>query len=513
VTSGDGGPGASGASEGLSGLALEEVRAAALERAEALGCSHAEVRVERIRSQYVALRDGRVETTVDDTEIGVGLRVVREGSIGFAATVEITADAAARLADDAAGLAAETSATLGTPVELAGEPAHGDAHWSSSYEVDPTAVSAADKVALLEDWSGRLLASPSVHHVAARVLAVVEDKHYADLSGTVTTQRRVRIHPVAEAIAVDSESGSFESMRTLAPPVGRGWEYTNGEGWDWNAELETLPSLLAEKAASPSVEAGTYDLVIDPSNLWLTIHESVGHATELDRALGYEAAYAGTSFATFDKLGTLRYGSPVMHVVGDRTTPHGLASVGYDDEGVQAQTFDIVRDGVLVGYQLDRRMAAENGFARSNGCAFADSPLHVPIQRMANVSLQPAPGPGRGPTTEELLAGVDRGIYVVGDKSWSIDMQRYNFQFTGQRFYRVERGRLAGQCKDVAYQAQTTDFWGSLEAVGGTSTYVLGGAFNCGKGQPGQVAPVSHGCPSALFRGINVLNARTEASR
>jgi TldD protein len=498
---------------GLAGLPLVEVRAAALERAEALGCSHAEVRVEQIRSQFVALRDGRVETTVDDTEVGVGLHVLRQGSIGFAATVELNADAAAALAHSAAGLAAETSATLGTPVELADEPAHGDVHWSSPYDVDPTAVALADKVALLEEWSRRLMASPSVDHVAARMLAVVEDKHYADLSGTVTTQRRVRIYPVVEAIAVDEASGSFESMRTLAPPVGRGWEYATGHGWDWDAELEAIPSLLAEKVAAPTVEAGTYDLVIDPSNLWLTIHESVGHATELDRALGYEAAYAGTSFATFDKLGTLRYGSPVMHVVGDRTTPHGLASVGYDDEGVAAQSFDIVRDGVLVGYQLDRRMAAENGLGRSNGCAFADSPLHVPIQRMANVSLQPAPGPGPGPSTEDLLSGVERGIYVMGDKSWSIDMQRYNFQFTGQRFYRVEHGRLAGQCKDVAYQAQTTEFWGSLEAVGGPSTYVLGGAFNCGKGQPGQVAPVSHGCPSALFRGINVLNARAEASR
>ncbi|HLN43122.1 MAG TPA: TldD/PmbA family protein [Acidimicrobiales bacterium] len=498
-------------SDGLAGLPLQEVRSAALERARALGCSHAEVRVERIRSQFVALRDGRVETTVDDTEIGVGLHVVREGSIGFAATVELNAEAAARLADDAVNLAAQTSAALGTRVEMAEEPSHGEVRWSSPYEVDPTAVPLADKVALLEDWSRRLMASDRVDHVAARVLAVVEDKHYADLSGTVTTQRRVRIYPVVEAVAVDAESGSFESMRTIAPPVGRGWEYTSGRGWDWDAELDTIPSLLAEKVASPTVEAGTYDLVIDPSNLWLTIHESVGHATELDRALGYEAAYAGTSFATFDKLGTLRYGSPVMHVVGDRTTPHGLASVGYDDEGVESQSFDIVRDGVLVGYQLDRRMAAENGFARSNGCAFADSPLHVPIQRMANVSLQPAPGDG--PSTEELLSGVDRGIYVVGDKSWSIDMQRYNFQFTGQRFYKVEHGRLAGQCKDVAYQAQTTEFWGSLEAVGGRATYVLGGAFNCGKGQPGQVAPVSHGCPSGLFRGIRVLNTRAEASR
>ena len=301
-------------------------------------------------------------------------------------------------------------------------------------------------------------------------------------------------------------------MRTLAAPAGRGWEYVNGTGWDVDAELAELPGLLAEHVKAPSVEAGAYDLVIHPSNLWLTIHESIGHATELDRALGYEAAYAGTSFATLDKLGTLKYGSPVMNVTGDRTVEHGLATIGFDDEGVQTSQFDIVRDGTLVGYQLNRQMAEQNGLngGRSNGCAFADSAGHIPLQRMANVSLQPAPD---GPSTEELISGVERGIYVLGDRSWSIDMQRYNFQFTGQQFFRIENGRLAGQLRDVAYQATTTDFWGSMEAVGGPTTYVLGGAFNCGKGQPGQVAPVSHGCPTALFRGVNVLNTRTEGGR
>jgi TldD protein len=327
------------------------------------------------------------------------------------------------------------------------------------------------------------------------------------------------VYPQLEALAV-GETG-FETMRTLAPPVGRGWEYLTGgagghRGWDWDGELAQMPDLLAEKLAAPSVEAGVYDLVVDPSNLWLTIHESIGHATELDRAVGYEAAYAGTSFATFDQLGTLAYGSPVMHVTGDRTVEHGLATVAIDSEGVAAQSFDLIRDGVLVGYQLDRTIAARMGLGRSNGCAFADSPLHVPIQRMANVSLAPATGRdgnGDGPTTAELIAGVERGIYIVGDKSWSIDMQRYNFQFTGQRFFQIAGGRLVGQVKDVAYQATTTEFWGAMEAVGGSSTYVLGGAFNCGKGQPGQVAPVSHGCPSALVRGVRVLNARSEAGR
>jgi TldD protein len=492
-------------------LPLEAVRGAALERARALGCEHAEVRIERIRSQVARLRDARLETSADHVELGIGLRVVKDGSLGFAATVELTAEAAAALAEEAVATAQVTSPAVRERVELAEEPSHGESAWTSSYRLDPAEIPMADKVALLEDWSGRLLGSPGVDHVTAYVLAVVEDKHYADLSGTVTSQKRVRVHPVVEATAVDAEAAEFETMRSLAPPAGRGWEYLLGEGWDWDQELARIPEYLAERVKAPTVEAGVYDLVIDPTNLWLTIHESIGHATELDRAMGYEAAYAGTSFATFDKLGTLRYGSEIMNVTGDRTVENGLATVAFDDEGVEAQTFDLVRDGLLVGYQLDRRIAALKGLGRSNGCAFADSPSHVPIQRMANVSLRPAPG--TGPSTEELIASVEDGFYIVGDKSWSIDMQRYNFQFTGQRFFRIDKGRLAGQVKDLAYQSRTTDFWGAMQAVGGASTYLLGGAFNCGKGQPGQVAPVSHGCPSALFRGINVLNTRAESGR
>jgi TldD protein len=408
---------------------------------------------------------------------------------------------------------ARTSRALNAePIELADEPTYGDVTWVSSYEIDPYDVSPADKVELFAGWSTRLLAHDDVDHVDVRLQQMLENKFYADTAGTTTTQQRVRLQPQVTATRVDP-GGGFETMRTIAAPVGRGWEYLT-TGYDWDGELGQLPELLVEKAKASSVEPGRYDLVIDPSNLWLTIHESIGHATELDRALGYEAAYAGTSFATLDQLGSLRYGSDVMHVTGDRTVEHGLSTIGYDDEGVATQQWDIVRDGVLVGYQLDRRMARQNsgvlGVSRSNGCAYADSPSRVPVQRMANVSLQPAAG---GPSTDELIAGVDRGIYVVGDKSWSIDMQRYNFQFTGQRFYEIRGGRLVGQLRDVAYQATTTEFWGSMEAVGGPQTYVLGGAFNCGKAQPSQTAAVSHGCPAALFRGVNILNTTREAGR
>ncbi|MHB8463800.1 MAG: TldD/PmbA family protein [Acidimicrobiales bacterium] len=488
-------------------LPLSALTDAALTRARELGAEVAQLRVERIREAAISVRDNELEGASDSEDAGLAVRVVHDGTWGFAAGVDLTTDAAARLAEQAVA-AARTCRPLSVQrVEIAEEPVYTDATWVSSYDVDPFDLSDAERVATLVDWSERLLAADGVDHTDVQALAVRENKYYADLAGTVTTQQRVRVDPAATAIAVDPTSGAFETMRTLALPVGRGWEYLTGTGWDWDGELAELPGLLAEKMRAPSVDAGAYDLVIDPSNLWLTIHESIGHATELDRALGYEAAYAGTSFATFDQLGSLRYGSPIMHVTGDRTADHGLATIGYDDEGVASQSWDLVRDGVLVGYQLDRHMARMQGLGRSNGCAFADSPQHVPVQRMANVSLQPSAG---ATTTADLIAGVHDGIYVVGNKSWSIDMQRYNFQFTAQRFVRIKDGQLAGQLRDVAYQGTTTEFWGSMEAVGGASTYVLGGAFNCGKAQPGQVAPVSHGCPSAMFRQVNVLNTVRE---
>ncbi len=483
---------------------------AALWRAERLGVEHADFRMERVRDAHLRLRDGQTEGTHDATDTGFAVRVLHEGTWGFAAGVEETEQEAERVAELAVRVAEVSRAISSQRVELAEEPVYPDVSWVSAYEVNPFDVPDAEKLALLTDWSERLLGAKSVDHVDASLRAVQENKYYADLAGTSATQQRVRVAPSLTAVCVDSASGKFATMRTLAPPVGRGWEYLRGVGWDWDAELAELPELLAEKMAAPSLSAGVYDLVVHPSNLWLTIHESIGHATELDRALGYEAAYAGSSFATFDKLGTLRYGSPAMRVTGDRTTEHGLATVGYDDEGVAAQSWDLVRDGVLVGYQLDRAMARLTGLGRSNGCAFADSSAHVPVQRMANVSLAAAPA---GPSTEELISSVRDGLYVLGDKSWSIDMQRYNFQFTGQRFYRIRDGRLAGQVDDVAYQATTTEFWGAMEAVGGEQTYVLGGAFNCGKAQPGQVAAVSHGCPSALFRGVRILNTAQEAGR
>ncbi len=484
---------------------------AAVSAALAAGASYADLRVHRITTEHIQLRDGELETSVVTREIGLAVRVIVDGTWGFASHAELKPEVAAETARRAVQVAVALAPLNAERIELAPEPVYADVSWVSPYGVDPFEVTAADKIALLGEYSGRLLAADGVDHVSAGLQAVKEQVFYADVFGSSITQQRVRVQPMLEAVAVDSAAGSFESMRTLAPPTARGWEAVAGdEVWDWTTELAELPTLLAEKVKAPSVTAGPTDLVIDPTNLWLTIHESIGHATEYDRAIGYEAAYAGTSFATPDKLGTMQYGSAIMNVTADRTVEHGLATIGFDDEGVRAQSWDLVRDGVFVGYQLDRVFAPKLGVARSNGCSYADSPHHVPIQRMANVSLQPGPD---DLSTDDLIGRVENGIYIVGDKSWSIDMQRYNFQFTGQRFFKIRDGKLDGQVRDVAYQATTTDFWGSMEAVGGESTWRLGGAFNCGKAQPGQVAAVSHGCPSALFRGINVLNTRTESGR
>lgn len=486
-------------------LPLTTLADAGLSRAAELGCEHADLRVERIREGFRSFRDRDLQTSSDDEVLGLSVRVLHEGVWGFAAGISLTADTAAELAGRAVATAAVARALTPHRVELADEPVYPQGRWVSAYEQNPFDVDEPERRGRMLELIDRLLSAPGVTHTSADLAYVQENKFFANLAGTTTTQQRVRIQPHLTAVHVGEEG--FSTMRTLAAPAGRGWEYLRGTGWDFDAEVAELPELLAEHVAAPSVEAGRYDLVVDPTNLWLTIHESIAHATELDRALGYEAAYAGTSFATPDQLGTLQYGSELLQVGGDRTTEHGLSTVGWDDEGVAAQQFPIIRDGILVGYQLDRSMAALRGLERSNGCAFADSPGHIPLQRMPNVSLRPADD---GPTTEELISGVDRGIYVLGDNSWSIDMQRYNFQFTGQRFFRIERGRLAGQLRDAAYQATTTDFWRSLAGVGGPSTYHLGGAFNCGKGQPGQVAPVSHGCPVAWFRDVNILNTTAE---
>jgi TldD protein len=245
--------------------------------------------------------------------------------------------------------------------------------------------------------------------------------------------------------------------------------------------------------------------VLDPTNLYLTIHESAGHPTELDRVLGYEANFAGTSFLTLDKWKTQKfnYGSKLVNIVADKLQPGSLGAVGYDDEGVPCKEWDVIKDGVLVNYQAIRDQAHIIGLNESQGCCYSQSWQDVQFQRMANISLRP----GKTPLIpNELIKNVEKGIYIIGDGSYSIDQQRYNFQFSGQLFYEIKNGKIAGMLKDVAYQANTQEFWNSCTAICDQRDYRLGGTFFDGKGQPSQSNAVSHGAATARFNGINVIN-------
>lgn len=260
-----------------------------------------------------------------------------------------------------------------------------------------------------------------------------------------------------------------------------------------------------EKLKAKSVEPGKYDLILDPSHLWLTIHESAGHPTELDRVLGYEANFAGTSFLTLDKWESKKfnYGSKLVNIFADKTQQGSLGAVGYDDEGVQCGKWDIIKDGILVNYQTIRDQAHILKLKASQGCCYADNWSSVQFQRMPNISLQPG---AEKKSIDDMIKNVEKGIYIIGDGSFSIDQQRYNFQFGGQLYYEIKNGKIAGMLKDVAYQSNTQEFWNSCAAIADQDDFRLGGSFFDGKGQPGQSSAVSHGSSTTRFNGVNVIN-------
>jgi TldD protein len=340
------------------------------------------------------------------------------------------------------------------------------------------------------------------------IWAVNEWKYFASSDGSYIKQDLHRIWPQFEITVVNKETGEFDSRESMTAPIGMGYEYV--ENFDFIKDVEQAVEHTKMKQKAPSVEPSKRDIILDPTHLWLTIHESCGHPTELDRALGYEANYAGTSFMTVDKLNKLQYGSELVNIKGDRTQLNGLATRGYDDDGVRTTEWNIIKSGKFTGYQTTREMARFAGESSSNGCAYADSWEHFPIQRMPNVSLQPG---SAKLSLSDLIADTDDGIYIKGDGSWSIDMQRYNFQFTGQEFWEIKNGKIVGMLKDVAYQGNTVDLWNSLDAICDASEYKLGGSFFCGKGEPGQVSPVSHGSSPARFRKVNILNTSKEAGK
>jgi TldD protein len=482
---------------------------AALRRARELGATFAELRLMQTDAESLFVREEMVQGIDASSSSGCAVRVLAEGSWGFAASAEVTPSSVVRLAEQAVALARGQAGWRLRPVEIESLPAH-QGRWEMPLETDPFSLSLEEKtddlLAITRAALGR-----RANFCQAHLSSVRERKWLANSVGTRVEQSRVRIHPGFSVTVIDPRTGAFASRASLAPPRGAGYEHVTT--WPFAAEAALAVDQAREKLAAPSVEPGKKDLVIAPSNLWLTIHETVGHPTELDRALGLEANFAGTSFCTPDKLDQLRYGSDLVTIRADRTAAQGLATVAWDDDGVATagKEFPIIERGLFRNFQMALGQAARIGRDSSNGCAFADRFDSFPIQRMPNISLQPGPDPAV--TAADLIAGVEDGIFIEGNGSWSIDQQRYNFQFTGQVFHRIRHGKLDGMLRDVAYQGNSVEFWNACDGLGGAPTYELGGAFNCGKGQPGQIAPVSHGAVPARFRRVNVLNTAREAGQ
>ena len=483
---------------------------AVLARATSLGASFADLHLMQTDSESLFVREEMVQGVNAGSSLGCSVRVLVDGAWGFAASGEITEARLLALVDSAVAIAKGQGGWRARPIEIETLPAF-TGTWELPIAIDPFTVPLEEKVERLLGIN-RAAMEKGASYCNSHVSVVRERKWLANTFGTRIEQSRVRIHPSFSVTVVDPKKGEFATRSSLRPPRAAGWEHLTG--WDAAAESALAVEQAKEKMAAPSVTAGKYDLVIAPSNLWLTIHETVGHPTELDRALGYEANFAGTSFCTPDKLDSLQYGSGIVNLHADRTAVGGLSTVMWDDDGVKTlgKEFPIVKDGVFRNFQMALGQAALIGReGGSNGCAYADSFDAFPIQRMPNISLQP--GPDKTIKSDSLIADVEDGIYIEGNGSWSIDQQRYNFQFTGQVFHRIRDGKLDGMFRDVAYQGNSVDFWKACDGLGGEPSYELGGAMNCGKGQPQQVAPVSHGAVPARFRQIKVLNTAAESGK
>jgi TldD protein len=490
----------------------------ALNAARSKGATYADVRIGRYLNQFLTTRETRVESISNTESYGMGIRVIANGSWGFAAIDNLTEDTIAKAAASAVQIAKVNSKLLTEPVRLAPQKGYGEVSWKTPFEKNSFEIPIKEKTELLLAVNDAALKG-GANFVNSSLFLVNEQKYFASTEGSYIDQDIHRLWPTFTVTKIDSKSGKFETRNSLSSPMGMGYEYLNPKKeeeidglftiyknrYNMLEDAVTATRHVDEKLRSKPVEPGKYDLIIDPTNLFLTIHESVGHPSELDRVLGYEANYAGTSFLTLDKWESKKFnfGSKIVNFEADKTEKGSLAAVGYDDEGVKCKNWDIIKDGILVNYQTIRDQAHILGLPESQGCCYADSWDKVQFQRMPNVSLKA----GKTPlSANDMVKNVEKGIYIFGRNSYSIDQQRYNFQFSGQLCFEVKDGKIGGLLKDVAYQSNTQEFWNSCSAICDQKDYRLGGSFFDGKGQPSQVSAVSHGCATTLFKGVNVIN-------
>jgi TldD protein len=496
---------------------FKELAMRALDAAKSAGAEYADVRISQNRSQAIQAREHRVQSLSDAETFGFGVRVLVKGAWGFAASRELAADEMVRVARQAVAQAQANRAALERPVVLAPVTPTANGTWRGPAEIDPFEVPVEEKAALLLDANAAALKVQGAKFVSSGMFFLREEKTLATSDGTYVVQTIFRSQPQMTVTAVAPDFSDFQSRQSNdIQPMGRGYEHVRDAKLVENATRWATEAV--QKLGAKPVDVGRYDLVLHPTHLWLTIHESIAHPTELDRAMGYEANYAGTSFVSPPQkmLGQFRYGPAIMNIQGDRSQPGSLSACGWDDEGVVPDTFLIIEKGIVNDYQTTREQAPWLDWwykkqakpTRSHGCSYAQSWEDIQFQRMPNVSLLPGE---KEQSFEDLIAATDRGIAIVGEGSFSIDQQRYNAQFGGQLFYEIKGGKIVGMLKDVAYQMRTPDFWNSMDMIGGRKSYQLGGAFNDGKGQPSQSNAVSHGCVPSRFRNINVINTGRKA--
>ncbi|GGW85844.1 TldD/PmbA family protein [Salegentibacter mishustinae] len=505
---------------GMDILTKRKLADVALNTAKSLGSTYADARIGRYLNQYVFTREDKVQNVVNTESFGIGIRVIANGTWGFASTNSVTEDGIMKATQQAVAIAKANSKIQKEPVKLAPVESHGEVSWKTPIKKDFKEVPVSEKVDLLLSANAAAMDN-GANFVNSALFMVNEQKYFASTEDSYIDQDIHRIWPTFGVTAIDREAGKFKSRDAMSAPMGMGYEYMDGleseklEGpgglrlyrnsYDMVEDATLAAKQAKEMLSAKSVEPGKYDLVLEPNHLGLTIHESVGHPLELDRVLGYEANYAGTSFATLDKWrsGDFQYGSDIVNLVADKTQPGSLGAVGYDDEGVKTKKWDLVRNGVLTNYQAIRDQVHMIDQNESHGCCYAQSWNDVQFQRMPNVSLEPGK---EKYSINDMIKNVEKGIYIAGRGSYSIDQQRYNFQFGGTVFFEIKDGEIVGMLDDVAYQSNTQEFWNSCSKICDESDYRMFGSFFDGKGQPSQVSAVSHGSSTSRFDGVNVIN-------
>ncbi|WP_439489790.1 TldD/PmbA family protein [Algoriphagus sp.] len=505
---------------GIDAAAKKVLADIALNAAKAKGATYTDVRIGRYLRQNLFTRDKNVQNISNGETFGVGIRVIANGTWGFSSTSDVSPDGIKKCAENAVAIAKANSKLQKEPVELAPEPGHGEVTWNTPIKKNALEIPVKDKIDLLLKANNAAIDNGAAF-VNSALFMINEQKYFASTDGSYIDQDIHRIWPTFTVTAVNKASGGFRTRQALSAPMGMGYEYLDGlaedkimnpagfnsykNSYDIVEDAIDAAKQAQEKISAKSVTPGKYDLVLDPDHLGLTIHESVGHPLELDRVLGYEANYAGTSFATLDKwkAGDFQYGSDKVNIFADKTQPLTLGNTGYDDEGVKTKEWDLIKNGVLVNYQAIRDQVGILGEKESHGCCFADNWSSVQFQRMPNVSLRPGT---EKLSPAEMIKNVEKGIYILGRGSYSIDQQRYNFQFGGQLFYEIKNGEIVGMLEDVAYQSNTQEFWNSCSQICDKDDYRFFGSFFDGKGQPSQASAVSHGSATTRFDGVNVIN-------